>query len=106
MYANSKVLPEGNISGSTSLYVNKAEPKSEAVAKVDSNSLQPDRIKISSLNIDAQSVTVGLTSDNAVDVPEKYLMQLGSMGQRYQVSRELLSCLATMQLATVEFLII
>jgi LPXTG-site transpeptidase (sortase) family protein len=71
MYANSKVLPEGNISGSTSLYVNKAEPKSEAVAKVDSNSLQPDRIKISSLNIDAQSVTVGLTSDNAVDVPEK-----------------------------------
>jgi LPXTG-site transpeptidase (sortase) family protein len=71
MYANYKILPEGNISGSTTLYVNKTESKSEAAAKVDSNSLQPNRLKISSLNIDAPSIPVGLTTEKAIDVPEK-----------------------------------
>jgi LPXTG-site transpeptidase (sortase) family protein len=70
MYANSKNLPEGSIAGSTSLYVNQT-PKEEQPVQQDDNKLQPGRLRISSLNVDAPSVIVGLTRDNAVDVPEK-----------------------------------
>ena len=73
MYANSRNLPEGNISSSVGLYVTTATPaKTEEVpATQNENALKPNHFKISSLNIDAPSVTVGLTNQNAVDVPQQ-----------------------------------
>lgn len=74
MYANSRNLPEGNISSSVSLYVNSATVQNQseqAPVSQDQNSLKPNHFKISSLNIDAPAITVGLTNDNAVDVPQQ-----------------------------------
>lgn len=74
MYANSRNLPEGNISGSVSLYVNSATVQNQSEqtpVSQDQNSLKPNHFKISSLNIDAPAITVGLTNDNAVDVPQQ-----------------------------------
>ena len=74
MYANSRNLPEGNISSSVSLYVNSATVQNQSEqtpVSQDQNSLKPNHFKISSLNIDAPAITVGLTNDNAVDVPQQ-----------------------------------
>lgn len=73
MYANSRNLPEGNISSSVGLYLTTAAPAATEAAPVaqDENKLKPNHFKISSLNIDAPSVTVGLTNQNAVDVPQQ-----------------------------------
>lgn len=74
MYANSRNLPEGNISSSIALYVNtpaQQQAPEQPTAPKDENTLKPNHFKISSLGIDAPSITVGLTADNAVDVPQQ-----------------------------------